>query len=204
MIYTLVKLVSKLFFRFWGNSLIVGLENIPHKGPIVVVANHSSLLDGFLLVSFWPQRITFLSSAYLFKLPLVGGFLHSVGAIPVQNGGNNLTGIRKALQVLKHGNTLALFPEGRIYQEDNLGLFHLGWTHFALKSGASVVPVVINGTRSVLPLGAVFPRRRQIFVKIAVPWTMEKTICPNQDTLLAMNTRLHEQMDDTLRGMSDI
>ena len=203
MIYTLVKLFSKLFLGFGGNPTIVGLENIPQAGPIVVVANHSSLLDAFLLVSFWPQRITFLSSAYLFKLPGVGAFLRSVGAISVQNGGNNLAGIRSALQVLRCGNTLALFPEGRIYQLNNLGPFHSGWAHFALKAGASVVQVVIKGTGSMLPLGAVFPRRSPIFVQIAVPWTIEKTISPLAETLSVMNTRLSEQMDEILSGMPD-
>jgi len=203
MIYSLVKSISKLFLGFWGNPAIVGLENIPQAGPIVVMANHSSLLDAFLLVSFWPQRITFLSSAYLFKLPGVGAFLRSIGAISVQNGGNNLAGIRSALQVLRCGNTLALFPEGRIYQLNNLGPFHSGWAHFALNTGASVVPVVIKGTGSVLPLGAVFPRRRQIYVQIAVPWTIEKTISPLQETLSAMNTILRDQMDEIFIGIPD-
>ncbi|MEA1959929.1 MAG: lysophospholipid acyltransferase family protein [Bacillota bacterium] len=195
MIYTLAKFFSKVFFRFWGTPRIVGLENIPNSGPIIVVANHRSVLDGFLLASIWPQRITFLAAAYLFELPVVRVFLRAIGAIPVQSGRDNHAGKKAALEVLQRGDILALFPEGRVYQLDTLGPFNLGWAHFALNSGASVVPVAIKGTNSMLPKGTVFPRRTKIYVQIDVPWTMEKTLSPQQETLLAMNTRLFEQME---------
>ncbi len=203
MIYTLVKLFSKLFFRFWGSPRIAGLENIPHTGAVVVVANHSRVLDGILLASVWQQRITFLVAAYLSKSPIAGAFLRAIGAIPVQSGGNNLAGKRSALGVLERGDILALFPEGRVYHRDNLGPFNLGWAHFALNSGAYVVPVVIKGTGSLLPIGSVFPRRTKIYVQIAVPWTIEKTLSPQQETLSSMNTRLIEQMEKMLSEMPD-
>jgi len=60
-----------------------GKPTSPRTGPVIVGANHISLLDGFLLVAFWPRRITFLSAAYLFKMPVVGAFLRAIGAIPV-------------------------------------------------------------------------------------------------------------------------
>ncbi|MEW5920220.1 MAG: lysophospholipid acyltransferase family protein [Bacillota bacterium] len=124
MIYPLVKLIIKFFL---GKPVINGKENIPGAGPIVVVADHTSLLDGFLLAAFYPQRITFLSAAYLFKLPVVGAFLRAIGAIPVQNEGSELAGIKTALRVLQGGGTLALFPEGHICQTDKLGPFQTGW-----------------------------------------------------------------------------
>lgn len=201
MIYTLVKFLSKWFFRFWGNPGIAGLENIPQAGPIVIVTNHSSVLDGFLLASIWPQRITFLAAAYLFEWPAAGAFLRAVGAIPVQSGGNNLVGKKAALKILQRGDILAIFPEGRVYQSDNLGPFNLGWAYFALNSGASIVPVVIKGTSTMMPKGKVFPRRTKIYVQIGAPWTIEPTLTPKQETYPAMNTRLVEQMEKLLGGL---
>ena len=198
MIYTPVRLLSKLFFGLCWKLEIVGEANIPRTGPVIVVANHISLLDGFLLVAFWPRRITFLSAAYLFKKPAVGAFLRSIGAISVQNEGVPLAGMRRALSVLQSGDTLAIFPEGRICQLDNMGHFQTGWAYLALKAEASVLPVVININKAVRPKGAFPPRRRRILVQIAEPWTMKKTPHPKKATLTAMNMRLIRQMKNTL------
>ena len=97
MFYSLVKLISRYFMCFMGNTVIAGQANIPRTGPVIIVANHISLLDGLLLLAFWPRRVTFLSAAYLFKMPVVGAFLRAIGAIPVQNEGSELAGIRRAL-----------------------------------------------------------------------------------------------------------
>lgn len=203
MLYTLVKIISKLFFRLWGNPSISGLENIPSSGPFIVVANHSSILDGFLLASVWPQRMTFLAAAYLFEQPVYRAFLHAIGAIPVQSGGNNFAGKKSALDVLHRGDILALFPEGRVYPSDHLGPFNFGWASFAVHSGVSVVPVVIKGTDAVLRKGKIFPCRAKIYVQIAVPCTVEKTITPQQKTLSDMNTRLFDQMEKMLAELPD-
>jgi 1-acyl-sn-glycerol-3-phosphate acyltransferase len=198
MIYPLVKLISKIFL---GKLEIAGKENIPCTGPVVVVANHTSLLDGFLLTAFYPRRITFLSAAYLFKFPLVGAFLRALGAIPVQNEGSELAGMRAALRVLQSGCTLALFPEGHICQTDKLGPFQTGWAYLALKAGAQVLPVVIKGTSTALPIGPFFPRYSKIYVQIAAPWTLEKVQRPGRETLTTLNTRLNIQMQQMLSEM---
>ncbi|MEW6459131.1 MAG: lysophospholipid acyltransferase family protein [Bacillota bacterium] len=201
MTYTLAKLISKYFLWFLGKPAIAGQENIPRTGPVIVVANHTSLLDGFLLAAFWPRRITFLSAAYLFRLPVVGAFLRAIGAIQVQNEGSELAGMRAALRVLQGGGTLGLFPEGRVCQTDKLCPFQTGWAYLALKTGAPVLPVAIKGTRTALPVGAVFPRRSKIFMQIAAPWTLEKVRRPEQETLAAMNMRLMNQMEQMLSEM---
>ncbi|MEW5920977.1 MAG: lysophospholipid acyltransferase family protein [Bacillota bacterium] len=198
MIYTLVKLVSKYFLWLLGKPVIAGQANIPRTGPLIVVANHTSLLDGFLLAAFWPQRITFLSAAYLFKMPVVGAFLRAMGAIPVQNEASELAGMRTALRVLQSGGTLALFPEGQVCTGDKLCPFQTGWAYLALKAGAPVLPVAIKGTRTALPIGAVFPRRSKIYMQIAAPWTLEKVQRPRQKTLAALNMRLVSQMEQML------
>ena len=198
MIYTLVKLISKWFLGFLGKPTITGIGKVPLTGPLIVVANHTSLLDGFLLAAFLPRRITFLSAAYLFRMPGVGAFLRAMGAIQAKNSGSELTGIKAALRVLRGGGTLALFPEGRICQADKLGPFHTGWAYLALKTGAPVLPVVIKGTSKTLPVGAVFPRRGNIRMQIGSPWTMEKIQRPGQETLTDINKRLATQMQQML------
>lgn len=178
MTYMLVKLVFKYFLWLLGNPVITGKDNIPRTGPVILVANHTSLLDGFLLATVWPRQLTFLSAAYLFRLPVVGAFLRAMGAIPVQNEGSELAGMRAALRVLQRGGTLTIFPEGQVCTWDKLCPFQTGWAYLALKAGVPVLPVVIKGTSTALPLGAVFPRRSKIYMQIGAPWTLEKGASP--------------------------
>ncbi|MCL4514573.1 MAG: 1-acyl-sn-glycerol-3-phosphate acyltransferase [Firmicutes bacterium] len=201
MFYALGRLLCRWFLKVLGSPLIIGKENIPRTGPAIVVANHTSLLDGFVLAAFWPGRVTFLSAAYLFRLPVVGTFLRMTGAIPVQSEGNGAAGIKTALRVLQRGGTLALFPEGRVSPDSRLCIFQTGWAYLALKTGATILPVAIKGTGSVLPVHAAFPRRRKIHVQVAAPWTPEKIQHPRQETLAAMNMRLMNQMEKLLNEM---
>lgn len=201
MFYTLMRLIAKGFFWLWGNPTIVGRANIPDSGPLILVANHTSLLDGFLLAAFWPHRLTFLSAAYLFKMPVVSTLLRGVGAIPVQNQAGDLSGIRTALQVLRSGGVLALFPEGHVGTGGNLGSFQTGWAYLALKAGAPVVPVAIKGTERILPMGASFPRRSRIYVQIGAPLVLERAQRPRQQTLAALNLTLVSRMEQMLNGI---
>jgi len=198
MFYTLVKLICKYFLWLLGKPVIAGQANIPRTGPVIVVANHISLLDGLLLLAFWPRRVTFLSAAYLFKMPVVGAFLRTIGAIPVQNEGSELAGIRRALRVLQEEGTLAFFPEGHIGAGDELCPFQTGWAYLALKAGAPVLPMAIKGTGTALPAGALFPRRSKIYMQIGAPWTLEKVQRSGRETLAALNMRLVNQMEQML------
>lgn len=202
MAYAFSRLVARSLLWLLGPPLITGLGNIPRTGPVIVVANHTSLLDGFLLAAFWPRPLTFLSAAYLYKLPLVGTFLRAVGAIPVQKENGELSAIRVALRVLQQGGTLALFPEGRVSPPGKLGAFQAGWAYLAAKSGAPVLPVIITGTQNVLPKGATLPRRSKIGLSIATAQWVEKSERPRADTLASLNTALHRDMEQMLYNVS--
>lgn len=197
MIYALTKIVSRGLLWLYRRPVVAGRDNIFSTGQVIVVANHTNLLDGFLLVAFWPRQITFLAAAYLFELPVVGAFMRAVGAIPIQKS-SGAAGMRTAIRVLQGGGTLALFPEGRIVDGEGLAPFNKGWAYLALKTGAPVIPVVIRGTKSVLPLGAVMPRCGKIHMQIAAPWKMEKVGRPRPNVMEAMNRRLVSQMEQML------
>ncbi|MGB9814164.1 MAG: lysophospholipid acyltransferase family protein [Thermovenabulum sp.] len=121
-------------------------------------------------------------------MPIVGSFLSSIGAVPVQNESNELAGIRAALRVLEQGKTLALFPEGRVCNHDGLCPFQPGWAYLALKTGVPVVPSII-------------PRRGKIYMQIAAPWTLKKVQRPRQEILEDLNAKLFSQIDQMLKNL---
>lgn len=199
MIYTLIKYFLKYFLYVLGTPVIIGRENIPLSGPMIVVANHESLIDGLLLASFWPQRITSLSAAYLFRLPIIGSVLRSLGAIPVQNEAGELSAMKAAIRILQEGKTLIIFPEGQVSKHDGLCPFKYGWAYLAFKTGVPVIPVAIKGTRTILPRGSIIPRRGKIYMQIAKPWRLEKVQHPQKELLEDLNTKLFNQIEQMLK-----
>jgi len=183
LLYIIIKSFSLIIFKLIFRLKIIGSENIPKTGPFVIVANHSSLLDAFVLVSFVRPKITFMSAAYLFKIPLVGNVLRGVGAIPVQGKGSDIKLIKKAMKVLQAGGVLGIFPEGRITNEKDDFSAKAGAAYLAIKADVPIIPMAIKGSNKVLPLGAKFPKLKKIEVKIGKPISCSKKIKLNKKIL---------------------
>ena len=183
MLYIIIKNFSLIIFKLIFRLKIIGSENIPKTGPFVIVANHSSLLDGFVLVSSVKPKITFMSAAYLFKMPFVGNILRGVGAIPVQGKGSDIKLIKKAMKVLQAGGVLGIFPEGKIVNEKDGFSAKAGAAYLAIKADVPIIPMAIKGANKVLPLGAKFPKLKKIEVKIGKPISCSKKIKLNKKIL---------------------
>lgn len=200
--YRLIRLLCRLVFTIGYGFTVYGTENIPRNGPVIVVANHSSLLDGFVLAACLPRKVTYFSSAYLFGLPLAGPFLRGIGAIPVQKNEGGVTAIKKALQVLAAGGVLGIFPEGGVGLGEKVRDLQAGWAYLAIKSGAPVLPVAIRGSSNALPPGARIPRRGRITVIIGKPQNCPRELRPRRKTMAAANSRLVEELKYLLRYRS--
>jgi len=183
LLYIIVKNFSLIIFKLIFRLKIIGSENIPKTGSFVIVANHSSLLDGFVLISSVKPKVTFMSAAYLFKMPLVGNILRGVGAIPVQGKGSDIKLIKEAIKVLRSGGILGIFPEGRIVNEKDGFSAKAGAAYLAAKAEVPIIPMAIKGANKVLPLGAKFPKLNKIEVKIGKPIFCSKKIKLNKKIL---------------------
>jgi len=136
----LVKILGHIFYRFE----VTGREHIPPSGAVILCCNHIHLLDCLLLAIFVKRQVFFMAKMVLFKNPILGSLLRIVGAFPVDRGTTDLKAYRHTMEVLKDGKALGIFSQGTRTQEfDNV---KGGVGVFALKSGAPIVPVGINGT----------------------------------------------------------
>jgi 1-acyl-sn-glycerol-3-phosphate acyltransferase len=183
LLYIIIKNFSLLIFKLIFRLKIIGSENIPKTGSFVIVANHSSLLDGFVLVSSVKPKVTFMSASYLFKMLFVGNILRGVGAIPVQGKGSEIKLIKEAIKVLQAGGVLGIFPEGRITNEEDDFSAKAGAAYLAIKADVPIIPMAIKGANKVLPLGAKFPKLKKIEVKIGKPISCSKKIKLNKKIL---------------------
>lgn len=167
--------VRVAFFQVWGGVKTVGLGNIPKEGPVIFAPNHSSNLDPPILAcSQNVRQLTFMAKEELFKVPILGPVISSLGAFKVRRGETDTESIRKALSFLEEGRALLVFPEGSRGDGQTFGSINRGVTMLAKRSGAKVVPVGVIGTHDVLPKGASKPKRHRMQVLFGEPLTYEQ------------------------------
>jgi len=122
-----------------------GTDRIPGTGPLVLVANHSALVDGPLLFGLLGRRAVFLVKHEMFRGPLAVALVR-IGQLPVRRGATDPAPLRAAVAVLRGGGLVGVFPEGTRGSGDVTAAHH-GAAWLARTTGAPVLPVVIRGTR---------------------------------------------------------
>jgi 1-acyl-sn-glycerol-3-phosphate acyltransferase len=134
---------------------------LPHEGPLIVVANHLSNADPPLVAGWLTpklgRKLNILAKESLFVGP-IGSMLRRLGATPVRSGGSDIEAYRMARGVLDRGEVLCIFPEGTRSRDGLLGEPKPGVAMLATRSGVPVLPVGVSGTDRFLGRGARFPR----------------------------------------------
>jgi 1-acyl-sn-glycerol-3-phosphate acyltransferase len=169
MLYTILKPVAvalmRLLFRVEGR----GAAHVPAEGPVLIVANHSSVLDPPLVGAMCPRQLTFLAKAELFRVPGLGGLIRRLGAQPLRREGADPSALRTAQRVLAEGKALLVFPEGTRGEEGVLREAKPGAALLAVQSGATVVPAYISGSGRAWPRGRRLPRPVKVVVTFGAP-----------------------------------
>lgn len=147
-IYLLGKTLVRIYSRIILRTRIIGADNIPADGPVVIMSNHISLLDPPLIGAAISRKIHFMAKEELFKNPLIGWVLKQLGAFPVKRGSGDTKAFKQALKVLRSGGVLGVFPEGTRYPEGKLGKPHGGSAAIALRGGARIVPAAIKNIKT--------------------------------------------------------
>ncbi|SFL98289.1 lysophospholipid acyltransferase family protein [Salibacterium qingdaonense] len=145
-LYRIGRALFRTFFSLFMRVRVVGRENIPETGPVLLCSNHISNLDPTLLGSFMSRSMTFMAKEELFEKKLVNAVLTRVGAFPVKRGSSDRRALKKGLGLLEEGHVLCLFPEGTRSRTGEIRSGLAGSGFFALRSKAAVVPVVIVGS----------------------------------------------------------
>ncbi|MBI4319039.1 MAG: 1-acyl-sn-glycerol-3-phosphate acyltransferase [Chloroflexi bacterium] len=150
MFYRFSNFLVRLLLRLLTRYKVSGLEFVPSTGPLVVAANHLSLIDPPMLGALLPRKATFMAKEELFKAPLVGWVVAAYGAFPVRRGEADRQALRAALKLLEQGQAIGMFPEGTRSKMARLQPAHAGAALVALRSGAPILPVGIVGTHKIL------------------------------------------------------
>jgi 1-acyl-sn-glycerol-3-phosphate acyltransferase len=137
---------SKFIVKIIGIELEVkGIENIPNE-TCVFIGNHSSILDIPILLSTVNRTVGFIAKKEILKTPVIGYWLTRTNCVPLdrENPRAAMQSINEAVQNLKEGTSMAVFPEGTRNKEGKVGDFKKGSLKLATKASVYIVPVSID------------------------------------------------------------
>jgi 1-acyl-sn-glycerol-3-phosphate acyltransferase len=158
--------------RVWFRPVVEGRDHVPRTGPVILAANHLSVLDSMVIPLLAPRPVSFLAKAEYFRPGRVSRPLFTaLAAVPVDRGGYRAAqrSLELALDVLAAGRAFGIHPEGSRSRDGRLYRGRTGVAWLALKSGAPVVPVAVLGTDRVQPVGTLVPRPGRIIVRFGAP-----------------------------------
>ncbi|ODV12881.1 MAG: hypothetical protein ABT20_03230 [Rubrivivax sp. SCN 70-15] len=166
------RALTRAAIRLTGlNVQVEGLDQLPAGGPRIVVANHASYVDSILLGAVLPADFSFAAKRELADVPLIGRALRRLGIAFVErfDAAQGIEDTRALQARVRAGESFVFFPEGTFGRASGLQPFKLGAFVIAAETGTPLVPVVLNGTRSLLRDSAWLPNRSKIGVTIAAP-----------------------------------
>ncbi len=156
--------VSGTGLTFLSSLRTEGAHHIPRHGPAIFVSNHQSVLDPVLMGLAARRPLWHLARQTLFDSPLLALLMHSLNAVPVDQEGTGIQGLRQMLQLLREGKAVTLFPEGNRTHTGKLAKLMPGVSLLIKRSPAPIVPVGIAGSFDAWPRTNRLPRFAPLFL----------------------------------------
>ena len=192
--------------RTWARALVAAagidlrVENVERLDPerrYILVANHYSYLDIPCLLAAIPQPIRFMAKASLFKIPIFGWSLSRAGFIPIDRK-NRRTAVKSfdlAVDRIRKGNTIVIFPEEGRSRHREMKPFQRGAFLLAIRAQKTIVPIAIDSTFDVWPVGSFWNiRPGRVTLRVGTPIETAKLTVREKDRLL-------NEARDQIQGM---
>lgn len=168
--WAIMSTCSRLLALMTGTRVRVrGMENLKQtKGPFIIVCNHSSLIDSYVLVATLPGTYRFIAKEELAKSFLTRKPLEHIHTIFVERFdiSQSTKEIEHLVKHIEAGDRLIIFAEGTFSRASGLRPFHLGAFNIAVETNVPIIPIAIRGTRSILRAESWFPHQGNIEVEI--------------------------------------
>jgi 1-acyl-sn-glycerol-3-phosphate acyltransferase len=163
---------AHMVVRFAGARVRVeGLQHLVPGASYVIVANHLSFMDIPVILAYLPVEIRFMAKRSLFTAPFIGYHLRRSGHLPVEREDvrASVKTMAEAAQMIRSRRiSVLIFPEGGRSPRE-MREFREGAAYIAIKAGAPVVPVGLDGTRQILPMGSIHVKPGEVVLRIGQP-----------------------------------
>ena len=146
-VYWIVRAILQPAIVLWFRLGRFGREHVPSEGGVILVANHKSFLDPFVIACCVRRPVYFVAKRELFERRWQGWLLNALGAFPIRRGESDEESIETAKAIVRRGDVVVIFPEGtRIRKPGELGKPKRGAGRMVLETGVPVVPIAVTGT----------------------------------------------------------
>jgi 1-acyl-sn-glycerol-3-phosphate acyltransferase len=195
----------KTTLRLFAKFDVQGRENIPAKGPLIVVSSHLSNLDPAIVAAILPVKPGFLAKKELFRNPVMRFLLTGYGAFPVDRGKADLAALNWGAARLRSGGALVVFPEGTRSRGQGLLKAQQGPALLARMTGAPVVPVALTGSEKLQNLLKVLMPRADLKLVVGRPFRVKiGDVKAGREqlerTTLEMMVRIARMLPESRRG----
>ena len=145
--YRFITGIIAPFYKLFGNVKVIGKENIPTDGSNpIICCNHIGVSDIFVLASVYPKQIHFLAKKEWFSVPVLKTLITWLGAVKLDRSGKDVGALKNAVNLVKSGKTIAIFPQGHRYPGENPADTPIksGIAHIAYHAHGDIIPVCIK------------------------------------------------------------
>jgi 1-acyl-sn-glycerol-3-phosphate acyltransferase len=167
--------MTRVFFAGVFKTLwplrIEGVKYVPTEGAAIIVCNHLSMIDPFVVGYSANRLVNFMAKQELFSVPFVGYWIRKLGAFPVDRSRRDPASLRIALTLLKQGEILGMFPEGTRSTGGEMLELRAGAARLAARTRTPIVPAAVFNTNHALPPGK-FIRPARIRVRFGPPFEL--------------------------------
>jgi 1-acyl-sn-glycerol-3-phosphate acyltransferase len=200
--YRFVQSLSAVWFGAVCGWRATGRENISGAGAVLLVSNHASFLDVFVLGIPLRRPLNYVARSTLF-LPGLGWFIRSLGGFPIQREGMGAAGMKQTLRRLRDGGIVTLFPEGTRTRDGRLGPLKQGIAVLVARAGVPVVPAGIAGTFEGWPRWRLLPVPHPVRVHYGAPIRPEEISGLEPEAVTALvRERMEACLETARRGLA--
>ena len=184
--------LARALFKPFMKMKVSGLQHFPKTGPVIVAANHVTNFDVFPMQFAIPRVIFFMGKAELFKNLIMDILIRNLSGFPVNRGDKDQWAMSHAMKILKQGQTLGMFPEGKRSKGSGLSVAKTGTARLAIEANCPIVPLAVLGTDQFFKK---FPHRTPVRISLL------PSLHPKEgETPLAFTDRLMFTLAQALPG----
>lgn len=148
MVYNIARLICRIILAVLRRWEVHGRDKLPKSGGVIIVSNHASFWDPVIIGCTFQRKVSYMGKEELFKInPVFTWLIKQLQTFPIKRGQMDLSAVRFALEHLKSGNMIGLFPEGTRSKSGDLQEARNGAAMLAVKAGVPILPVGIIGSK---------------------------------------------------------
>lgn len=198
--YSLVRAIVTLPTLLIYRVRVIGRENVPKDGALILAPNHFSQMDHFFVGVYLRRKIRFMAKSQMFGPPVLTYIYKHGGVIPVRRGHHDEKAFETAFEVLGQEEMLLIYAEGGRSRSGELGEPKRGVGRLALESGAPVVPVAIHGSAKVRRWKRLrFPR---VTVQYGEPLSFPVERAPSRERQLEVAAEIFGRVREMYEGLA--